>query len=865
MAMRPARSTAVTPLARAVDLDRLWNATDADVADRLHPTYREALSRLPDGSVSFRGLPFSLGSRSAGRRWLLLDDDVSIDLAADHRQASHVVVAHFCDSARNGEGERPAGMPVGWVLPTGEPLATYELRFVDGTSRAITIRRRFEIADGIIGWGFLPFEAVGHRAEAPLDWRGPYPRQSPGRYAAAGHAGALGMLPASWGPAQTAVTDFVPTLDDDITYWLHAIPIAPTETLTSLRLAPLADPGAGGTVVVAGVTTFRGTVNPLVAEPRRQILIDPGDGRPHPDPGTDLGVVIRSLPTVRPASADGAADRGVTGWGRTRTDLGPPAGAAIVDLAAAPDARFRLGNDDVPVSDLVVGRDIQLAGTTIRALPARDRRVRVEIRSEDGPTPARVRFVSGDGRYLPPLGHRDEVNPALMEETGADVLLGSDAYAYVAGAFDIDLPPTPIEIEVVKGFEHAPIRLFLERPPADGRLAIDLPRSIELGGSGWLTADPHVHYVAPSTALLQAAAEDVAFVHLLATQAGDLITNGGDLAWGSMVEPGGRHQVVVGTENRQNLLGHLTLLGAREPVLPMAAGGAPEGRLGGAVTELLSDWADRCHSAGGLVVGAHFPLPYAEIAAAIVNGRIDAVEMQTFSPRLDTPSIGEWYRFLNCGYRLPVLGGTDKMSAEVPLGAIRTYARLESDAAPTFDGWSAAVRAGRTFATSGPIIELAVDGHEPGDVIELPAAGGRLEVRARARAAQPMISALELVLDGELVAREVGPTASTELTLATTIEVRAGAWIAARCLSDHEIHSAFATAMAAHTSPVYVEVPDRPRRSASDAEAIAQIIDGSARWLETMAAIADPRLRDRMVRQIAAAGAELRARNLTGG
>jgi hypothetical protein len=141
------------------------------------------------------------------------------------------------------------------------------------------------------------------------------------------------------------------------------------------------------------------------------------------------------------------------------------------------------------------------------------------------------------------------------------------------------------------------------------------------------------------------------------------------------------------------------------------------------VTELLADWADRCRAEGGLTIAAHFPLPLAEIAADIVTGRIDAVEMQVFAPGLDNPSILEWYRFLNSGYRLPVLGGTDKMSAEVPVGAVRTYARMDPGAAPTFEAWAAAIRAGRTFATSGPVIELTVDGHEPGDVIALPAAG----------------------------------------------------------------------------------------------------------------------------------------------
>ena len=153
-------------------------------------------------------------------------------------------------------------------------------------------------------------------------------------------------------------------------------------------------------------------------------------------------------------------------------------------------------------------------------------------------------------------------------------------------------------------------------------------------------------------------------------------------------------------------------------------------------------------------MGAHFPLPYAEIAADIVSGRIDAVEMQVFAPGLDSPPILEWYRFLNCGYRLPVLGGTDKMSAEVPVGAIRTYARLAPDEPPSFDAWAAAVRAGRTFATSGPVLELAVDGHEPGDTVALSPGGGRLEIRARARAAQPVIGSLEVVMNGRVVAHE---------------------------------------------------------------------------------------------------------------
>jgi hypothetical protein len=862
--MLSGRTPSATSLARAIDLGAARNATDADLVSRFHPLYAKAFERAPEGRCIFRGLPFWLGARSDPTRWILLDDEVVVDLRADahaeiDRPASHLVIAHFSDSWRDAAGGRPAGTPIGWVLPTGEPLATYDVRFDDGRVRTIPIRRRFEIVDGIIGWGYLPFEAVGHRADEVVDWRGPHARQDAGRYAPAGHAGPLTMLPGAWGPDLTGVADFVPTRDDDITLWLHAIPLDADDRPAQLRLSPLRSGEPGSAVVVAGVTVFHGTANPLAPPPRRQLRIHGFGGRL---PEVDLGVAIRSLPVVRGSSEAGG---GPIGWGRPRGAPASPSDddhddASIVDLTATPDASLRLGAWETPIA--AVDRDgvVTHEGITIRALPSADIRVDVRILVDGEPSPCRVRFVAADGRYLPPLGHRDEINPGLMEDTGADILLGPDAYAYVPGEFQVDLPIGAALVEVVKGFDHRPAREHLEIGPGTREIEIRLDRALDLRAAGWRTSDSHVHFLSPSTALLQAAAEDVGFVHVLGTQWGDQFTSTQDAPWGSHQDATGRHAVVMGTENRQNLLGHLALLGARRPTLPMAAGGAPEGRLGGRVDELLIDWADRCRAAGGLVVGAHFPLPFAEIASAIVTGRIDAVEMQCFAPGLDTPPILEWYRFLDCGYRLPVLGGTDKMSAEVPVGAIRTYARLDPGAPMSFDAWASAVRAGRTFATSGPVIELTVDSHEPGDVIELPASGGRLDVRARVRAAQPVIGSLELVMNGQVVATEGSPIAADALELQSTIDVRGGAWIAARSRSEHQIHSAFDTTMASHTSPVYVEVADHPLFVATQAKAIVQLIEGTARWVEVIAAVADAGQRTRMVEQIRSAGSMLRDR-----
>ena len=715
------------------------------------------------------------------------------------------------------------------------------------------VRRRFEVNEGILGWGQGAFAALSHRADEPLDWRGPHPAQGPGRYAGAGHAGPLTTLPGTWFADQTGVVDYVPSPDDDALYWLFAMELegGPAE-LEAIRLEPLAAAEPGGGLVVAGITLYSGSASPLRYEPRRTVRVGAGVD---PAVSVDLGVVIRRRPASIPVDEGSWSGGDVAGWGES---AGPPGtGAAAgrtdldVDLALAPDAILEVAGSTFQARQLSAAAPVvaENGRVTIESLPPPSERLAVTIR--DAATgerlAARIRFVSADGRYLPPLGHRDEVNPGLGEDAGGDLLLGASTYAYVDGDLAVDLPPGPVFVEVVRGFEYRPHRGVVDRGGGRGELTIELERALDTSAAGWVTADSHVHLLSPSTALLQAAAEGVNVVHLLATQWGDHFFGVTDLTTGTLVDRGGRHMVRVGTENRQNMLGHVALVGARRPVLPMASGGPPEGRIGESVDELMADWADRCHESGGLAIAAHFPLPYSEVAADIVRDRIDAVEVQCFAPGLDNPTILEWYRYLNCGYRLPIVGGTDRMSAEVPVGAVRTYARLADGDALSFDTWAAAVRAGRTFATSGPIVELAVDGREPGDVLVLPSSGGRLPVRVHARAAQPVITGLELVVNGAVVASVRPPAAAAEVLLEETVAVSSSSWIAARSRSDRVIQSAFATSMAAHTSPVYVEVTDRPLFEPSDADAILTIIDGTRTWIETLATIRDQAERERQI------------------
>src|SRR5208283_3031121 len=142
--------------------------------------------------------------------------------------------------------------------------------------------------------------------------------------------------------------------------------------------------------------------------------------------------------------------------------------------------------------------------------------------------------------------------------------------------------------------------------------------------------------------------------------------------------------------------------------------------------------------------------PTGEVAADIIMGKLDAIELWPDNDGFNTLRCMDYYRFLNCGYRLPLVGGTDKMGANEDVGANRVYAHL-GDTEFSFENWAKAVRSGNTFMTTGPLLLFTADGHVPGEEIRFRSGGGTLEVEARATCFFP-IHRLEVVVNGRVVA-----------------------------------------------------------------------------------------------------------------
>ena len=158
-----------------------------------------------------------------------------------------------------------------------------------------------------------------------------------------------------------------------------------------------------------------------------------------------------------------------------------------------------------------------------------------------------------------------------------------------------------------------------------------------------------------------------------------------------------------------------------------------------------------------------------------------------------------YYQLLNCGFRLPASSGTDWWIYDHN----RVFVHVEGEF--NDDSWLAGLRAGRTFVSNGPLLEMTVNGQRPGAVLN---ASGPLQVAASAMS-RLSFDTLQIIKDGEVVAEQAS-IQGQEARLEREIPVDCGGWIAARVLSRTRTHANYP--VFAHTSPVYYRVKDTPAR-----------------------------------------------------
>jgi hypothetical protein len=276
----------------------------------------------------------------------------------------------------------------------------------------------------------------------------------------------------------------------------------------------------------------------------------------------------------------------------------------------------------------------------------------------------------------------------------------------------------------------------------------------------------------------------------------------------------------------------------------MTTGGPDESALGDPIEVLLTEWARQCRRQGGLVVLPHFPNPRAEHAASIVSGDIDALEMTSWGnlyDGIDPYSLSDWYRYLNCGYLVAAVGGTDKMTATTAVGTVRTYARVPPDRPFTYATWMDAIRRAQTFVSYGPLLEFAVDGHPMGSQIDMTASGGTVDVTWEVASVTVPMSRVELVVNGEI--RESVAVDAWQGAGSWSMPVERSGWMALLVRGHYPERP---EVVAAHSSPVMICVEGAPTFPAAEALTILEQIEGALAYLDTVGTRAEAAAYKRM-------------------
>jgi hypothetical protein len=410
----------------------------------------------------------------------------------------------------------------------------------------------------------------------------------------------------------------------------------------------------------------------------------------------------------------------------------------------------------------------------------------LELLDEKGdPAPVMIRLTSKEGHRLhEPAGALD-LRPMMNDVTGHAFYGPGRGYRvnmpgpyaghfwYVPRGFEMALPSGDWEIDVFRGLEYAPIHHQLRVEPGQWtRETIRLFRHTDMPSRGWFSGDDHTHSRLMSSEdadklITVARAADIHVCNVL--EMGD---------WMRSYYPQrgfgrefrvrhGDHWLVPGQEDPRSLLGHAIGLNLQSRVRDLDR-------------YLLNDWwAAEIHKQGGLYghthVGAKACLVERQMAIYQPTGIVD------FNSILQTTLGTEYFfDFLNLGIRMTATSGEDMPYTGV-LTATRMYAFCGVGREFDPDQWFDAVKRGRTFVTTGPLLELDVEGAMPGDEIRVKENRPLLvHARAHGLAGHSAPEQLRLVRLGETVVEQTaGAVTDSAIEITTRMDSGHGFWVAA--------------------------------------------------------------------------------------
>ncbi len=419
-----------------------------------------------------------------------------------------------------------------------------------------------------------------------------------------------------------------------------------------------------------------------------------------------------------------------------------------------------------------------------------------------------------------------------------------DYYFYTDGTLSLKVPPGRCTVEVRKGYEYIPSNRTFELDPGQVLDAtVTLSRWIDMAAQGWYSGDTHIHFERTGTndddLLTLTSARDIRYAFSLSMNTRGYSLGGAFESWhqahglgDGSVRSRGPYFLTSGQEYRTRTLGHVTILMASEYVPGV---GHTRNTDRGPSLGVIGDQARELGGVIGLNHGGYTRLEADSLALA---GKMEFLELLQFGGYRGLGLDG-WYDFLNLGYRWPIVGASD-YPATRELGDCLTYVRASSP--PTPRGFVEGLVRGESFATSGPMLRVTVNGKQPGESI-LAEGKTRLELQVDIRVSSPLypIRYVDLIRNGRVVSRDFAADGRASWELSRRIELSSSGWVAVRAYSD--------AGTEAHSNPVYVYLDGK---LPFDDDACGQILarlDSSIRAIPEERIVEQVReLRDRLAR-----------------
>jgi TolB protein len=447
---------------------------------------------------------------------------------------------------------------------------------------------------------------------------------------------------------------------------------------------------------------------------------------------------------------------------------------------------------------------------------------------------ARILGLASDGKFYPPVDAYSRLGRSAQHSF------------HTQGEFTADVPPGAMTVDAVAGVEYEPASAKVDVAAGkSAEVTLRMKRAADPSSKGWWSGSTHVHmnyggnlHNTPKNLMDMARAEGLNLVmNLIANKDNRILDydqyQGAGEHSASRNDP--RVKLHFGEEYRPPFWGHMFFIGLKDHLIspfftayegtavdslyPSNTDMLRKARAQGALTAYVHAWyGDSDPVDGDMTIARAFP-----VDAAL--GLLDCLEWSGSSHS----ELAVWHHALNNDLRIAPVGGEDSITSlhrTKLIGSVRTYAA--SGPVLRVDSWIEALRKGKTFFTTGPLLEFRVNGKIAGEEIRLAAGGGTVTIEASVKSIAP-VSKVRIHSNGKVI-REIPVGDGHTIAFRDTLKVTGSAWFSLSAegppyrLLDAEFPQAATNAIRVYTG-------DKKIRSRASAEYFV-------RWIEKLQGMA---------------------------